>query len=45
MIIKLKKQKLYKVLSHRTYRRMGTYTSKKEAELRLRQIKLFGKKT
>ena len=42
MIIRLKKQKLYEVRSHRTGRLMGTYTSRKKAEQRLRAIKYFG---
>jgi hypothetical protein len=29
---------------HRTHRIMGTYTSRKAAEKRLRQIKFFGKR-
>ena len=32
----------WRVVSHTTRRNMGTYKTKKEAEKRLRQIKMFG---
>ena len=39
----VKQGKLYKVISHRTGRNMGTYLTKKEAVARLKQIKMFGR--
>lgn len=41
MIIKIKNR--YRVVSHKTKRNMGEYKNKKDAEKRLRQIKMFGK--
>jgi hypothetical protein len=42
MIIKTKNG--YKVISHRTGRSMGEYRTKREAEIRLKQLKRFGAK-